>query len=176
MQTDNQKEQILDTMEDGFFTIDHKWRFRCINRKAAHIFGLEPKELVDKVIWEVSPEIIGTNLEKVYRQAMELQAAQRIEMQGLLTGSWYNIIAFPSAEGISVYWQDISEQKEAENKLAFQGQLLAQVNDAIIVRDEHKVITYWNKTAERILGWAAYDSYSRKQKIPIQDLWGTLIN
>jgi PAS domain S-box-containing protein len=151
------KDQILDTIEDGFFTLDRKWSFNYINRKAANIVGLEPKELIGKAIWEVSPEIIGTNLEKVYRQAMELQVTQRIETKGLITGSWYNIIAFPSAEGISVYWQDISEQKEAENKLAFQAQMLAQVNDAIIARDEHQVITYWNKAAEKISGWAAHE-------------------
>jgi PAS domain S-box-containing protein len=126
IQTDSKKDQILESIEDGFFSLDRRWSFNYINRKAAKIVGMEPEELIGKVIWEVSPEISGTDLEKVYRQAMERQVAQRIEMKVLFTGSWYNINAFPSVEGISVYWRDISKQKQIEMELHKQTQEMKQ--------------------------------------------------
>jgi PAS domain S-box-containing protein len=126
MQSEREKNKILDSIQDGFFSLDREYRFSCINKHAASIVSRKPEKLIGKVIWEVSPEIVGTALEKIYRQAMELQVAQRIEMKGLLTGSWYSIIAFPSAEGIAVYWQDICKQKKTEQELQRQTEELKQ--------------------------------------------------
>lgn len=54
MQADSKKDQILETIDDGFFTLDRKWSLSSINRNAANIIGLDPEELIGKVIWEVS--------------------------------------------------------------------------------------------------------------------------
>lgn len=42
---------------------------------------------------------------------------QQFETQGSRTNKWYNIHVYPSAEGISVYWEDITEHKQAEDAL-----------------------------------------------------------
>lgn len=111
------KNDISEGIRDGFFTLDGKWRFVYINIQAATIVNKKAEELIGKVIWEVLPNISGTVLETVYRKAMVSRIVQRTEMRDLLAGSWYNIIAIPAAEGISVYWQEISEQKLAEAAL-----------------------------------------------------------
>jgi two-component system CheB/CheR fusion protein len=41
----------------------------------------------------------------------------QFEMQGVYQGTWYSISVYPSAEGISVYSQDISERKRMEAEL-----------------------------------------------------------
>ena len=58
--------------------------------------------------------------------------------------------------------QDISERKQAEEKILFQARLLAQVNDAVIASDENFVLTAWNPAAERIYGWKAEEVIGRK--------------
>ncbi|HSK66723.1 MAG TPA: PAS domain S-box protein, partial [Anaerolineales bacterium] len=49
--------------------------------------------------------------------------------------------------------QDITNRKQAEEEIAHQASLLAQVNDAVITADENFFITSWNAAAERIYGW-----------------------
>jgi PAS domain S-box-containing protein len=44
--------------------------------------------------------------------------------------------------------RDISEQKEAENQIMIQAEILSQVRDAVIAVDDANYITYWNKGAE----------------------------
>jgi PAS domain S-box-containing protein len=51
--------------------------------------------------------------------------------------------------------QDISERKQADEKIIQQARLLEQVNDAVIATDENFIITSWNTGAERIFGWRA---------------------
>jgi PAS domain S-box-containing protein len=49
--------------------------------------------------------------------------------------------------------QDISERKKAEQEIAYQANILAQVNDAVVASDENFAIKSWNAAAERMYGW-----------------------
>ncbi|HKW30352.1 MAG TPA: PAS domain S-box protein [Verrucomicrobiae bacterium] len=50
---------------------------------------------------------------------------------------------------------DMSERKQAEEKIREQAALLDKARDAIIVADLNERIAYWNQSAERIYGWSA---------------------
>jgi len=50
---------------------------------------------------------------------------------------------------------DMSERKQAEEKIREQAALLDKARDAIIVADLKERIVYWNQSAERIYGWTA---------------------
>jgi PAS domain S-box-containing protein len=59
---------------------------------------------------------------------------------------------------------DITKRKFAEEKIRQQAELLDQSQDAIIVRDLDDIISYWNKSAERLYGWTADDVIGRNAK------------
>lgn len=56
---------------------------------------------------------------------------------------------------------DITERIHAEERLAYQAELLARVHDAIVATDDQMRITYWNKTAEEIFGWTEQEAVGR---------------
>ncbi|BBD65977.1 multi-sensor signal transduction histidine kinase [Nostoc commune NIES-4072] len=49
--------------------------------------------------------------------------------------------------------RDITQQKQAEQKIREQGLLLDVSSDAILVRNIHNQILFWNQGAERLYGW-----------------------
>ncbi|WP_335087650.1 PAS domain S-box protein [Nostoc sp.] len=51
--------------------------------------------------------------------------------------------------------RDITQQKQAEQKIREQGLLLDVSTDAILVRNIHNQILFWNQGAERLYGWKA---------------------
>ena len=51
--------------------------------------------------------------------------------------------------------RDITQQKQAEQKIREQAALLDVSTDAILVRNIHNEILFWNKGAERLYGWKA---------------------
>ncbi|HWQ72007.1 MAG TPA: PAS domain S-box protein [Desulfitobacteriaceae bacterium] len=112
-------------IQNGFFILDREWRFRHIDKHPV-LIKPGPGELIGKVIWEVSPGICGTDLKSVCLKAMATRMVQRLAITGALTGSLYNIIVFPSSDGVSVYWQDITRQKQIEMELIRQKQELKQ--------------------------------------------------
>ena len=56
---------------------------------------------------------------------------------------------------------DMSERKQAEEKIREQAALLDKARDAIIVADLKQRIVYWNQSAERIYGWSAAEVMGR---------------
>jgi PAS domain S-box-containing protein len=64
--------------------------------------------------------------------------------------------------------QDISERKQAEEKIVHQARLLEKVNDAVIASDENFIVTSWNVGAERIFGWKAEEVIGRKAEEVLQ--------
>ncbi len=54
---------------------------------------------------------------------------------------------------------DITERKQAEERLREQAEMLDRANEAIVVRDIHtQKITFWNQGAERLYGWNAVET------------------
>jgi PAS domain S-box-containing protein len=56
---------------------------------------------------------------------------------------------------------DITSRKLAEERIGEQAELLDRAQDAILVRDLHDTIIYWNKSAERLYGWSANEIIGR---------------
>ena len=63
--------------------------------------------------------------------------------------------------GILGVTRDISERKKAEERIQYQANLLANVNDAIIAWEQHFRLTSWNRAAERMYGWKAEEVLGR---------------
>ncbi len=72
-----------------------------------------------------------------------------------VSGRWVEGHAYPSDEGLSVYYRDITERKRAEERLRYHAYLLENVHDAVIATDERLAVTAWNKAAEQMYGWRA---------------------
>ena len=62
------------------------------------------------------------------------------------------------ATGLVIISRDVTDQKDSENRIAFQSHLLENVHDAIIATDENFKLTYWNETAEKLFGWTAVEA------------------
>ena len=57
--------------------------------------------------------------------------------------------------------QDISDRKQAEQKIRFQSRLLDAVEQAVIATDLEGNIIYWNHYAEVLYGWSAVEVMGR---------------
>ena len=112
--TGDRFQDLVNSISDGLLTIDRDWRITFINQRAAQNGKFQPEELTGKNLWEMFPELLGTSLEKHYRQAMRERTAQHFEMKGVLQGLWYLISVYPSSEGISVFWINHTSTKQAE--------------------------------------------------------------
>lgn len=108
---------IVESITDGFVTYDKEWRFTYLNDKALEI--LQPlqktrENLIGKDFWEEFPDLRGSELERTYRRSLAQQVPVRMELYYAPLSSWIELRAYPSRDGLTVYFQDISERRQAE--------------------------------------------------------------
>ena len=109
----HQMTEILDSIQDGFIALSHYWHFIYSNRCASEYFKVEYEDLIGQNLWDTFPELKGTIYETSFRKAMETQEIQHFEVKGLNNKDHcFDFTVYPSADGISVYWRNISSRKK----------------------------------------------------------------
>ncbi|EKF86195.1 PAS/PAC sensor protein [Methanobacterium formicicum DSM 3637] len=103
---------ILDSIQDGFMALNNFWNFIYVNRCAAEYLGVDADDLLGQNLWERFPEFTGTVYETRLRKAMGDKEIQHFEISEFSKNDhWFDISVYPSDDGISVYWRDITECK-----------------------------------------------------------------
>ena len=107
---------ILESITDGFFALDRDWRFTYLNRKAEQLIGRSRENLIGGHIWQEFPELLGTVFETQCRTA----AAGNVPVgfSALYPGGkfWAEVHAYPSEDGLSVYFQDVTARMRLEEQ------------------------------------------------------------
>lgn len=106
--------KIIESITDGFFTVDEQWRFTYVNQKAEQILQRDRTELLSQNVWEVFPEIVGSTLEREFHNAINQQVAVTFEDFHPPLGKWFEVHAYPTGDGLSVVFNDITKRKQKE--------------------------------------------------------------
>ncbi|MEP0817341.1 MULTISPECIES: PAS domain S-box protein [Trichocoleus] len=149
---------ILESITDAFFAVDHEWRFTYINPHAERLLQKAQHQLLGQRLWDEFPEAVDSTFQQQYQLAMTRGVS--VEFEGLCPalGAWFEVHAYPTQDGLSVYFQDITARKQAEHKLREQAAFLEVATDAIWVQDLNSEILVWNRGAETLYGWTAAEA------------------
>jgi PAS domain S-box-containing protein len=104
---------ILASISDAFFALDATWCFTYLNDRATELLGRPREALLGREIWTEFPEALGTAFEESYRSARERGQPVAFEAYFPPLKAWYRVSAYPSPDGLSVYFQDITAQRRA---------------------------------------------------------------
>lgn len=106
--------RTLESMSDGFLAIDRMWRFTVVNQAATRMMGYAaPAALLGRKAHEVLDWAHGKVQFEAARRALASGAQQHIEAFDSRRGRWFDLRMFPSADGLTVYASDITEQRHA---------------------------------------------------------------
>lgn len=112
VESKQQISKILESITDGFFTLDHQWQFTYFNQKAEQILQRERGELLGQSLWEVFPELVETPFYCECHKAVTQQVTVSFEEFYPPLKKWFEAHAYPSNEGLSVVFNDITKRKQ----------------------------------------------------------------
>jgi PAS domain S-box-containing protein len=124
--------RVLEAMPAGFYSLDRDWRFTHVNAQAERLLQHTREELLGQVIWEAFPATVNGVFEESYRRAVLTgePVAFDAHYPAPLNG-WYELRAWPTPDGLSVYFIEVTERRQAEaqaDRAARRLSLLAQVS------------------------------------------------
>jgi len=116
--TRHELEEIYGRISDAFFALDEEWHFTYINERAHDIINPDDRGLVGKDVWDEFPAATERKFKPEYERAMYEQTTVSFEeYYPEPLDEWFEVRAYPSETGLSVYFQAITERKEREQRL-----------------------------------------------------------
>ncbi|HYG09152.1 MAG TPA: ATP-binding protein [Pyrinomonadaceae bacterium] len=144
---------ILESISDAFYALDREWRFTYLNRRCEPILRRSREELLGKNIWEEFPDATGTIISEQFHKAVAERVTVTFETFYQPLDAWIEVRAYPSPDGLSVYFHDINKRKQAERereRLLREAQEANQLKDDFLAMLSHELRT----PLTAILGWS----------------------
>ncbi len=105
---------ILESITDGFFTLDSNWCFTYANLAGQQMLRVPLADLLGRSHWDLYPAAVGSIGDREYHRAVREKVPVEFEILYESWQRWFAVRAYPTdAGGLSVYFRDITEHKLA---------------------------------------------------------------
>ena len=139
-------QRAYERMTEAFYALDRDWRFVYRNpvvRAMQRALGTRTDEEIDgSVIWKTFPDLAGTKFETELKRAMNDQKPVKFVDHYARLGRWFEVAAYPSEEGLSVYYRDVTQDHQSRSLLKA---TLEATPDGILVISRDERITGYNE-------------------------------
>ncbi len=154
--THRQTTAILESITDGFFSLDDEMRFTYFNAEAERLLNRRREEVIGRTLLEAFPEARGSVFELNYRRALRDRTPLSFETWFDVPPyrNWYDVKVYPQAKGISVYFLVTTERKRAEEQMRLLQFSIERIADPAFWIDEAARFVYVNEAACRKLGYS----------------------
>ncbi len=170
---------ILESISDAFFALDREWCFTYVNHRAELLLQRTRETLLGRSVWEEFSGSADTIFYQQYHEAITTQQMVQFEDYYALTSTWFEVRAYPSQEGLAIYFHDITERKHAEEereRLLRQVEaerasaetharqvnaILANMSEGIIIADPQGNVLQMNAVAAQIHSYKQQHEFQR---------------
>lgn len=162
---------IFERITDAFIALDNDWNYTYVNQKAAELHRRERESLIGKNIWSEFPNVMGEGFYDALHEAKATNKAMRVQLYYSRTDSWFEDLIYPSPDGISVYYHDITEAKKAEIDLQQAHKKLSYHIDntpmGFVEFDVHFNVKQWSNQAMQIFGYDEEELHGRNDLLQL---------
>ncbi|KFG67276.1 PAS domain S-box protein [Microvirga sp. BSC39] len=124
---------VLDGMGESLALMDRDFRIIDMNAEALRLEGRPRQEIIGKTHWEAHPDA-DPALGDMFRQAMTTKMPVEMKHRYVWPHgrvSWIAMHAYPVGEGLAVFYGDVTEQVESEERLRESEERLRLMADAV---------------------------------------------
>ena len=108
----------LESVSEGFILLDREWRFIFANPAAEGFMRQARADVLGKTLWECFPEALSRRFGLEYHRAVaDNVPVQFEEFYPEPLNAWFEVRAYPSPEGLSIFFRDISRRRATDEAL-----------------------------------------------------------
>ncbi len=146
-------EKIIEEITDGFYVLNRKWEFVKINKVAEQILEIPREKLLGCKIWDLFPDTPDYNYPAAYRRAMDEYLIVTFEDYLADVDKWFSTVCYPSPEGLTIFFKDITQEKKTQEALKFSEiklrAILDSTNDSnILISPDYKILSFNRRASE----------------------------
>jgi PAS domain S-box-containing protein len=115
---------ILNCITDGFFMLDKTFSVILWNQGAEKITGLSADKIIGNNVFDKLPSLFNININNTFHKALRKKTTIAVEQYAERMGLWLEINAYPSAQGLFVYFKDVTNRRKQEMLLELEKKVL----------------------------------------------------
>ncbi|MBS1733631.1 MAG: PAS domain S-box protein, partial [Bacteroidetes bacterium] len=160
---------MVESIRDGFFMLDNNWIITYWNREIEEISGVKSEKVVGRSFWDFFSSLGNLKLYSECRKAKQLNTSSRFEEFIQYNNAWIEVQVYPSEEGLSVFFKNITDKKNAEEAMRLSNErfdlVVKATNDLVWDWDIIKGEIYRNDSGvERVFGHKSTEQMKTNQQ------------
>lgn len=112
-----QNETTLNRIRSAVVSVDIEFKYTFLNDAALTTHPGGRDSVLGKHMLEVHPEMNGSVFWETYQRAMKTMQVQEVENYYQPMDTWFSVKAYPSEDGLTIFYDDITVRKKSEKQL-----------------------------------------------------------
>jgi diguanylate cyclase (GGDEF)-like protein/PAS domain S-box-containing protein len=144
---------ILESISDAIFSLDNDLVVTYFNKAAERILCRKSQEVLGRYLFDVFPEGRGSVFDEKYCQAIQEKIPLFFETFFAVDPyrDWYDVRVYPQPEGISVYFQVVTERKQAREEIQNLAKFPSENPNPVIRLRQDGLLLYANEASKIII-------------------------
>lgn len=163
---------IMERVSDGFVAFDADFNYTFVNSHGGALLGRKPEELIGKNYWTEYPEAKETPFAKAYVRAFETQQPIIFEEYYEFWDRWFVNRIYPSPEGITIFFTDITERKKNEAAILEAKEKAEEANAELLILNEELKIAKDKAEESDMLKSSFLQNMSHEVRTPLNAIAG----
>ncbi|GAB3199870.1 PAS domain S-box-containing protein [Pontibacter aydingkolensis] len=145
---------IFESITDAFCTIGRDWKYTYANSEFERLTRSKKEEFIGKSFFELYQDSPTNIFYKNYRYAMQTGSSVHFEAYSTELGMWLSVRAFPSEEGLSIYFVDITDRVEAQRELQQLSLVARHTTNCVIITNAARKVEWVNDSFTKLTGYS----------------------
>jgi len=107
---------MLEATTDAVILLDRNWCFTFLNSRAISSIA-NGKQLLGQNFWQSFPDLTNTPVLQQFEAVMNQRTAQEFEFFYAPLERWFAVQAYPTDDGVAIFFRDITQAREHERML-----------------------------------------------------------
>lgn len=122
-----EKIDILESIGDGFFAVDRNWIVTYWNNIAEKMLEMPRAEIIGNNLWENFTAAVDQAFFRECHKAMAQNIRVHFEEFYAPLSIWLDVNVYPSANGLAIYFRNVTDQKKQILKIEKQNEQLKEI-------------------------------------------------
>ena len=125
----------LASITEAFVTLDRQCCFTYLNQESERLLQKTTADLLGQEVWhDFSGGLAERLKDKLTRS---LNTNRRVELEDFFPtlGKWMEVRAYPFAEGLAVYFRDVTERRRSQEQLMLLETSVSRLNDIVAIAE-----------------------------------------
>ncbi len=125
----------LASITEAFVTLDRQCCFTYLNQESERLLQRTTGELLGTEVWQNFGDDVGQRLKQQLQKS--LASDHRVELEDYYPtlAKWLEVRAYPFAEGLAVYFRDVTERRKSQEQQRLLETSVSRLNDIVVIAE-----------------------------------------